>query len=44
MSLYKKKGKDDLDEEIASYEDMEEDIWSDEKKKSGRKSGSISRK
>jgi hypothetical protein len=43
MSLYRKKGKDDLDEE-ASYEDLEKDIWREDKDKSGRKSGSISRK
>ena len=30
MSLYRKKGKDDLDE-VASYEDLEKDIWREEK-------------
>jgi len=44
MSLYKKKGKDELDDEVASYDDMEKDIWGDDKKNSGRKSGSIPRK
>ena len=43
MSLYRKKGKDDLDE-VASYEDLEKDIWREDKSNSGRKSGSISRK
>ncbi|WP_337860165.1 hypothetical protein [Ferroplasma sp.] len=43
MSIYRKKGKDDLDE-TASYEDLEKDIWSEDKNKSGRKSGSVSRK
>ncbi len=44
MSLYKKKGKNDLEDEIASYKDMEDDIWEDKKNNSGRKSGSIPRK
>ena len=43
MSLYKKKEKDDLDE-VASYEDLEKDIWREDKNSSGRKSGSVSRK
>ncbi len=43
MSLYRKKGKDELDE-VASYEDLEKDIWREDKNNSGRKSGSIPRK
>ncbi len=43
MSLYRKKGKDELDEE-ASYEELEKDIWREDKNNSGRKSGPVSRK
>jgi hypothetical protein len=43
MSLYRKRGKDELDE-VASYEDLEKDIWREDKNNSRRKSGSISGK
>ncbi|SMD31134.1 hypothetical protein [Picrophilus oshimae] len=44
MALYKKNSKNSLSDEIGSYEEMERDIWEDNKKISRKKSGSITRK
>jgi hypothetical protein len=43
MALYKKKFEEELEDETASYDELEKTIWSDNKK-SGRKSRSIPRK
>ncbi len=44
MSIYKKRLKEEIEDETASYDDMEKTIWDEEKNKSRGKSGPISRK